>query len=151
MKTNYKTLEYWSRDTLNFDFSEKGLGLVSPPHFVYDLSRKMFLKLYPINWPNFIVWLPLLLQILGNMFITIVFYPGCDVIKFEINLILSSRFATWPNTEDNNLNILRLKRAFDVKLKVFFIIFKRFSVAKHCLRPESAPLMDQHLTLVFYM
>ena len=26
----YKTLDYWSRDTLNFNFSEKGLGLVSP-------------------------------------------------------------------------------------------------------------------------
>ena len=28
---------------LNFNFSEKGLGLDSPPHFVYDFSRKMFL------------------------------------------------------------------------------------------------------------
>ena len=24
------------RDVLNFNFSEKGLGLVSPPHFAYD-------------------------------------------------------------------------------------------------------------------
>ena len=35
---------------LNFTFSEKGLGTVSPPQFVYDSSRKMFLKmLYSIN------------------------------------------------------------------------------------------------------
>ena len=68
----YKTLNYWSRDTLNFNFSEKSLALVSPPHFVYDFSRKMFLMLHSINWPNFIVWLPLLLEILGNMCITIV-------------------------------------------------------------------------------
>ena len=27
---------------LNFDFLEKGLGIVSPPHFAYDFSRKMF-------------------------------------------------------------------------------------------------------------
>ena len=27
---------------LNFSFSEKGLGLVSPPHFVYGFSRKCF-------------------------------------------------------------------------------------------------------------
>ena len=27
---------------LNFDFLEKSLGIVSPPHFVYDFSRKMF-------------------------------------------------------------------------------------------------------------
>ena len=38
----YKTLDYWSRDMVNFNFSEKGLGLVSPLHFVYDISRKMF-------------------------------------------------------------------------------------------------------------
>ena len=28
---------------LNFNFSEKDLGLVSAPRFVYDFSRKMFL------------------------------------------------------------------------------------------------------------
>ena len=28
---------------LNFDFSEKGLGIVYPPRFVYDFSRKIFL------------------------------------------------------------------------------------------------------------
>ena len=67
-----KTLDYWSRDRLNFIFLEKGLGLVSPPHFEYDFSRKIFLMLHSINWPNFIVWLPLLLDILGNMCITIV-------------------------------------------------------------------------------
>ena len=33
----------------NFDFLEKGLGIVSPPHFVYDFSIKMFLMLYYIN------------------------------------------------------------------------------------------------------
>ena len=31
---------------LSFNFSEKGLGLVSPQHFVYDFSRKMFLMLH---------------------------------------------------------------------------------------------------------
>ena len=30
---------------LSYSFSEKGLGLVSPPHFVYDFSRKMSLIL----------------------------------------------------------------------------------------------------------
>ena len=28
----YKTLDNWSRDMLNFDFLEKSLGIVSPPH-----------------------------------------------------------------------------------------------------------------------
>ena len=57
---------------LNFDFLDKGLGIVSPAHFMYDFSTKMFLMLYSINWQNFIPWLPLLIEILGNMCIAIV-------------------------------------------------------------------------------
>ena len=38
----YKTLDYRYRDLLNFNFSEKGLGLVSSPHFVFDFLRKCF-------------------------------------------------------------------------------------------------------------
>ena len=83
----YGTLDYWSRDMLNFDFWENGLGIVSPPHFVYEFSRRMFLLLYSINWPNSIVWLSLLLEMLGNMCIAINSFPGCDVINSEINLL----------------------------------------------------------------
>ena len=36
--------------------------------------------------------------------------------------------------------ILRIKRAFKVKLKAVFIILKGLSVAKNCLRPKSAAL-----------
>ena len=39
---------------LNFDFSDKGLGIISPAHFVYDFSTKMLLMSYSINRPNFI-------------------------------------------------------------------------------------------------
>ena len=72
---------------LNFDFLDKGLGIISPAHFVYDFSTKMLLMLYSINWTNFIAWLPLLLEILGNMCIATVCYPGCDIMDFEINFI----------------------------------------------------------------
>ena len=44
-----KILDYRSTDMFNFHFSEKTLGLVSPPHFVHDFSRKMFLMLHSIN------------------------------------------------------------------------------------------------------
>ena len=60
---------------LNFDFLEKGLGIVSVPYFVYDFARKIFLMFYSIDWPNFIAWLPLLPlhpEILVNMCIAIV-------------------------------------------------------------------------------
>ena len=71
---------------LNFDFLDKGLGIVSPAHFMYDFSTKMFFMLYSINWSNLIAWLPLLLEMLGNMWIAIVCYPGCDVINFKLTL-----------------------------------------------------------------
>ena len=60
----------------NFDFL--GLEINSPPHFAYDFPKKIFLMLYSINWPNLFVWLPLLLEILGNMCF--------DNKPFEINL-----------------------------------------------------------------
>ena len=68
----FKTLHYWSKDMLDFDFLDKGLGIASPAHFVYDFSTKMFPMLYSTNWPDLIVCLPLLLEILGNMCIAIV-------------------------------------------------------------------------------
>ena len=51
----YRTLDYWSRDLLDFDFLEKVLGIFSPPHFVYGFSRKMFPTLHFINTPSFSV------------------------------------------------------------------------------------------------
>ena len=57
---------------LNLDFLDKVLGIVSPAYFEYDFSTKMFLMLCSFNWPNFIGWLPLLLEILANMCIAIV-------------------------------------------------------------------------------
>ena len=114
MKTKlYRTLDSWSRDMLNFYFLEKYLGIFCSAHLVPDFSRKIFLKLCSINWPNFIAWLPLLLDkmvecwinvwlngwVFGYdlnefeshcshlMFIAIVRWPGCDVINFEITLI----------------------------------------------------------------
>ena len=57
---------------LNFDFLEKGLGIASSPHFVYDFSRKFFHMLYSINWPYLIAWLSLVLEILGSMCIVII-------------------------------------------------------------------------------
>ena len=34
----------------------------------------------------FIVWLPLLLKMLGNMYIVLIYFRVCDVINFQINL-----------------------------------------------------------------
>ena len=36
------------------------------------------------------------------------------------------------------------KRTSEIKLKAFFIIFKRLSFPRNCVRPESAPLKKWH-------
>ena len=109
----------------------------------FCVPRKMFLWLYFINWLDFIVWLPFFLEILDNTCIAIVYFPCCDVISFEINLIfLMKHFSIWPKIQDKNLNVLRTKKYFKVEEKVFFIIFKGLSVAENCVRPESALLIS---------
>ena len=69
---------------LNFDFLEKGLWILSLPRFVYDFSQKLFVKLCSLNWPNFIVWLLLFLEMLDYMCIAIV--SQVCFFHFEINL-----------------------------------------------------------------
>ena len=70
----------------NFDFLLEGVGLAFPLHFVYYFQRKNILILCSINWFNFIVWFPLLLEILDNICNVIICCPVCDDINFEINL-----------------------------------------------------------------
>ena len=120
----YKTLDDWSRDLLIFNFFEKGLWLVSPPHFVNDFSGKMFLILHYIKLPNFIVWLPLLLEILGNICISIVCWPGCEVIKFEINLIFLIKPFWYMNKKSGQkLKYLENEKSFWGEIKNIFHYF----------------------------
>ena len=52
--------------------------------YIYDIQGLVlwkpvaYKKVYSINWPKFIVWLPLLLEILSNMCIAIVYFPDYD-------------------------------------------------------------------------
>ena len=76
IKTKLHTTCYLCRAFLkNKKRSEQ--KLVSLPHFLHDFWRKIFLLLYSINCPSFIVWLPLLREILGNMYIIIC--TMCDI------------------------------------------------------------------------
>ena len=117
-----------------------------PPHFVYDFPRKMFHIMYYINWPNFIVWLPLILEILCTMRIAIISYPGCDNINLESKFIflIKLTFYLTKNTRQ------KLKYFWEWKLllrwnKKHSIIFKGLSVAKYCLIEERAPLKKLNL------
>ena len=81
----------------------------------------MFLMLCSINWPNFIAWLPLLVEIL----------PGCDVISSEISLIFLMKlfFDTTENSRQK-FKYLENKKRFYCQKKAFFVILKGRSVAK---------------------
>ena len=46
---------------------KRGLELISLPHFLHYFWRKIFLLVHSITGQNFIVWLHLLREILGNM------------------------------------------------------------------------------------
>ena len=69
--------------------------------------------LYFINWPNFIVWLPSLLEILGNMYITIVSFPSRDIVNFENNLIfLINLFFYMTKTSWQKFKYLENEKSF---------------------------------------
>ena len=71
--------------------------------------------------------------------------------NLKLAFFLSSRIATWPKGQDKNLNILRTKWAFEMKQKPFFIIIKKLSFAKKCLRLESASLKATQKSLFPYI
>ena len=134
-----KTSDYYSKDMLSFDFSENGLGIVSPPYFMYDFPRKKFLMLHSINWSHSIVWLPLFHEILSNMCIPIVCFPGCDVINIEIKLIFSLSSLNMTKKSRQKFKYLENEKSFKVKSKAFSNHFYRaFSCQKLSLTWECA-------------
>ena len=62
------------------------MELVFLPQFLHNFWKKILLLLYSIKWPNFIVWLPLFCEILGNMCIVIACKPGFDVMILKLTL-----------------------------------------------------------------
>ena len=79
-----------------FQKTNRGLQLVSLPHFPHDFWRKMFLTSYSIKWPNFIDCLPLILETLDNICFAFIYFSVYDVTNFEI---LPSLFPTWPKSQ----------------------------------------------------
>ena len=61
----FKTLHYWSRDTFNFDFSDKRLGIVSPAHYVLTDQISLPGCLYFFRY-----WVMCVLQLYVNQVVT---------------------------------------------------------------------------------
>ena len=89
---------------LNFDFLEKGLRTVSPPHLINDFPRKMFIMFSSINQKTLIAWLRLLPKMLDNMSIAVTGFSGYDEKNFEIDLVFLTRSflskSKWKNLEN---------------------------------------------------
>ena len=90
---------------------------VSLPHF--STSRKIFVMLYSVNWPNLNAWLSLLLEIRNTGWY---FYRNC-----LLPSLCCHKFWNWPylsyqtvflheiKSYGKSLNILRAKGAFQMK------------------------------------
>ena len=68
--------------------------------------------LYSIDWSNFIVRFPLLLEILGNMCIAIVCFPDSDIINFEINIISVIKFLYMTKKSRKKIEYLENEKSF---------------------------------------
>ena len=100
-----------------------------PSLFFPWFLKKISLLLYSINWSNFIGWLPVLLEILGNMWVVAVCQAGCGVTNFKNSHIFlikpfflhDQKFKTkvWISWEWKKF--LRLsKKQFSLILKSFY-------------------------------
>ena len=122
---------------LNFDFLEKGLGIVSPPHFDYDLWKKCF-SCYSLFHCliAFTSW-----DIEQYVYCNCLF-PRLWRHKFWNYPYLSSQAVFLHDQKfKTKISILwEKKEILTWNKKPFFIIFKRLPVTKNCLRPKSAPL-----------
>ena len=106
---------------------------------MYDFLRNIFL-LYSINWPNFIVWLLLLLEILSNMCTVFIYCPVCDVKNFEIARSLIKRYKVRKNMQIfHDFAIVRLRFWFrKVLIKNIRIINTLYAAMGSPLSPTSA-------------
>ena len=126
----YTTLDYWSRDMPNFNFPEKGLGLVCPPHFADDFSRKLFLI--------FSHYILLTDQISLSDSLYFSRYWAICALQLFFNQAVTFCYMTKKSRQ--KLKSLENEKSFWGEIKGIFIIFKGLSIAKNFLRPECAPL-----------
>ena len=106
---------------------EGGLELVSLPHFLHNFWGKILLLLYSIKFHFLIVF--------TSWDIGEYVYYNCLLTRlwrheFWLQPYLSNQavFPTWPKSHDKNVSLLRMKRAFQMKWKAFFIFFKELSM-----------------------
>ena len=81
---------------------------------------------------NFTLWLSLFREILSNTCIVIVCLPGCEVTKFEINLIFLIKTFFYKTINSRQIfKYLEKEKSIQDEIKHVFIIFKGLSLKKH--------------------
>ena len=80
------------------------------------LKKNIFL-VSPINWWDFIVWLPLIREIFGNICIVIVFNQVVMSWNLKLNPYLSNQavFSLWPKSQDQKFEYLEDEKSFKMK------------------------------------
>ena len=116
---------------LNLDFLQMGLELASPPYFAYNFSRKVFCILYSINWPNFVVWLPLHFRYWGICVLQLFISKALTskMLKFTWTF-QSGRFSTWPKNQDKIYISWKQKELLRWNKNIFHYFSKFFSCQK---------------------
>ena len=121
--------------SLFFLFEKGGLDLVSVHDFLHNFWRKVFLTLYYINWPNLIVWLPLLVELLGNMLILDICNPVCDSINFDINLSLFIKILSYmAKKAGQKFKYPENEKGFWHEIKTIILHLNKLSFAWNCPR-----------------
>ena len=104
--------------------NKKGLELLSLAHFLHGFSQKIFLTICSINWLIFIVWLTLLFEISGNMFMVIICVLFFDIISLILTIaFLSSRFPAWSKRSGQKFKYLNSEKRFLDEIRGTFHYF----------------------------
>ena len=92
------------------------------------ILHKITKTLYSINWPNVLVWLPSLLEIVGNMCIVIFCSPVYDMINVEMNLgfLIKPFLYKIKNLNRTKFKYLKNKRNFSDEIKSIYHNFNFF-------------------------
>ena len=115
-----------------FSKIKRGLEQSFGEDFLHDFYIKIFLIKFSINWQSFNAIPYFFLKLSNKMCYKVLIQTVGDIINFKMFLGSSSkpmadREKKSGRQKDKNLNISRTKRAFQMKYKTFFIVFKGLS------------------------
>ena len=101
-----------------FWFFKERFGTSFPTTFCAWISRKIFLMFFSIDWPNFIVWFPLLLEISGNQCIVIV----CWLFSYWLFSYITIKFRTKLEISQEGKGRLRWDKNHFLSFKGFQLV-----------------------------